>query len=55
MRHDRPFKYLKDKGILTESKTTNNILARLPIHKLIKVFNHDNIYDVLEELKKDDS
>lgn len=55
MRHDRPFSYLKDKQILEEGETHHHLIARLPVPKLVKVFNRDDIKGVLEELQKDGS
>lgn len=48
MRHDRPFSYLKDKQILEDGETHHHLIARLPVPKLLKVFNRDDVKGVLE-------
>lgn len=43
MRHDKAYDYLKSKGIIEDGRTHNNLIARLPIDKLMRVFNKNTM------------
>lgn len=48
MRHDRPFRYMREKNIVEEGNTQNNVISRLPAVKMLKIFGQDTIEKVME-------